>query len=66
MPRQTKQQKLDELRIERAYGKHCSGIGISVLDIGKVFAFGQLAIDRGDDDDALGSALLRYVRLIAK
>lgn len=61
-----KQQTEDERRIDKAYRRHCAGLAISVLDIGKVFAFGQIAIDRGDDDAALGSALLAYVRTLAK
>lgn len=62
----TKQQKIDDLRINEAYRRHCSGVVIDMLDIGKVFAAGQRAIDTGADDAALAAALVAYVNTIRR
>jgi len=37
-----------------------------VLDIGKVFAFGRLKLDAGEDFDALKSSVHNYVETIRK
>lgn len=64
MARMTKAEKLAEQRIENAYRTHCSGVQISVMDIGKVFAAGRKAIADGADDAALGVALKEFVETI--
>ena len=58
--------KQDELRIERAYGEACSGIQIDVLDITKVFEFGQQMLDRGCDDAQLRIGLRAFVETIKR
>jgi len=71
--RLTKEQKAEKRRkdaqdkiVERAYYATCSGIQINVLDIGKVFAFGRLKLDAGEDFDALKSSVHNYVETIRK
>lgn len=64
--KQTKQQKIDERRIEESYRIHCSGIPISIMDIGKVFAAGQRAIDHDATDAQLGSALRTFAESISE
>jgi alpha-D-ribose 1-methylphosphonate 5-phosphate C-P lyase len=65
MTKQTKAQKLADKRINSAYCRHCSGIQINVLDIGKVFKEGQRLIDDGADDAALGAGLRAFTLTIA-
>jgi hypothetical protein len=62
--RQSKADKLIDTRIEKAYYATCGGIPIDVMDIGKVFAFGKVAVARGDNDADLGAALRAYVETI--
>ncbi len=64
--RQTKQQKIDEYRINRAYAKNCSGLQIDIMNIGAVFKAGERAIAAGADDVALGVALLDFVNTIRR
>lgn len=64
MARQTKQQKIDENRINRAFNQACSGVQIPMLDIPKVFRAGQAAIDAGADDAALTEAVVAFVETI--
>lgn len=49
----TKAQKLADKRIERAYGKSCSGVQIPMLEISNVFKVGAAAIAEGADDAQL-------------
>lgn len=64
--KQTKQDKLNDKRIEQAYYARCSGIQINVMDISKVFAHGRMLIADGATDAALGDGILTFVRSIAK
>jgi hypothetical protein len=67
MPRRmTKAEKIAEKRVERAYYASCSGIQIDIMDIGKVFAFGQLKVAEGEDDAALAASIRAYVETIRK
>jgi hypothetical protein len=64
MARQTKEQKAIEKRIERAYYATCSGISINVMDIGKVFKYGETRVALGEDDATLGASIRAYVETI--
>lgn len=64
-PAQKKQNRANETRIERAYRTTCAGIQIDLMDIGKVFAFGHKAIERGEDQPTLEASILAYVKTIA-
>lgn len=56
--------KLTDQRIERAYGRTCSGVQVSVLDIGKVFVAGRAALASGADEAALEAAIVAVVATI--
>lgn len=64
--KQTKYDKAADKRVERAYYATCSGIQIDIMDIGKVFAFGRMKVDAGEDDEALKSSIRNYVETIRK
>ena len=64
--RQTKADKLIDKRVEASFYKHCSGVQIDIMDIGKVFAVGKDAILSGADDETLGRYLTDYVNTIRK
>jgi hypothetical protein len=53
-----------EKRIERAYYERCSGVQISIMDIGRVFKAGHDAVAAGADDQALGDAIAAFVETI--
>lgn len=58
----------ERTRIERAYYASCSGIQISILDIGKVFEKGSalIAANPTIDDDALSQGIYDFVQTIRK
>jgi hypothetical protein len=63
MKRWTKKQveKAIDLRIEKAFGASCSGVPINIMDIGKVFNFGRIKINEGEDDASLAASIRAYV-----
>lgn len=64
--KQTRQDKLNEKRIEQAFYARCSGIQVNVMDISKVFKHGRMLIADGADDAVLGDGLLAFAMSIAK
>jgi len=62
--RKNKADKLIDSRIDKAYRSTCSGIEINILDISKVFAFGRVKIEQGEDDAALAASVRAYVETI--
>ena len=62
----TKQQKIDEQRIERVYQESCAGMTIDIMDIGRVFAVGHKAIRSGASDTVLALELISFVYSIRK
>ena len=52
--------------VEQAYYATCSGIQIGIMDIGKVFAFGRLKLETGEDFEALKASVRAYVETIRK
>jgi hypothetical protein len=61
-----KEQKAMKTRVERAYYAGCSGIAINIMDIGKVFAFGEEYIRRmSPTDEELKDAIFLFVRGLA-
>ena len=63
-----KPSKKQEQRVERLYGKHCYGLRINIMDIGKVFKEAEhiIASDPAITDDNLGSSIRAYVETIAR
>ena len=61
-----KQKKAIDRRVEKAFYDTCSGVQISVLDIGKVFDAGRVAVADGADDDALRAAVVEFVNTVRK
>jgi hypothetical protein len=64
--KETKEEKLIDKRIERAYRRSCHGMVIAILDIPKVFAVGRTCIAEGSDDMRLEQQLRAYVESIMK
>lgn len=56
--------KMDR-RIEAAYYRSCTGLQISIMDIGKVFEYGRHQIADGVDDAQLAAGLRAYVETLA-
>ena len=64
MARQSKQDKLNDKRIEQAYYATCTGITIPMMSIPKVFAEGRKALAEGCDDATLRERIRAYVETI--
>jgi hypothetical protein len=60
------QQKRDDARITKAYNAGCSGIEISIMDMGKISAVGRTAIAEGADDAGLQAKIRAFVETIRK
>jgi hypothetical protein len=50
--------------VEQAYYATCRGIQINIMDIPKVFAYGRLKLEAGEDFEALKSSVRAYVETI--
>lgn len=61
-----KEQKARGDRVSRVYGQTCSGIQISIWDMGKVMNVGLESIEAGDDDATLGQKIQAFVETIRK
>lgn len=61
--RQSKQAKLIDAEISRAFYKNFSGVQINVMDIGKIFDAGRLAAASGAEIEAAVIAATEAVRL---
>ena len=59
------EKKLDN-RVAKAYYRTCSGVQISVFDIGKVFKAGRDALLAGADEAGLEAAVVDIVASIRK
>jgi hypothetical protein len=57
------QKKIDD-RIERAFNASCKGVQINIMDIGKVFEVGRLAVAEGADDAMLAAKIRGFVDTI--
>jgi hypothetical protein len=60
------QQKKVDARIAKAYHAGCSGIEISIMDMGKISAVGRAAITEGADDAVLQARIRAFVETIRK
>jgi len=66
MARQAKGQKAIDARINHVYLQRCSGIQVSVLDIGGIFKVGYASVAAGDNDATLGDKIAAHVATIRK
>lgn len=66
MARQTKEEKLTDARINAAYTETCCGIQIDIMDIGKIFNVGKVAVQSGETDEQLKVTIRNYVETIRK
>jgi hypothetical protein len=66
--RERKVKERVDQRIERLYYKHCSGIQINIMDMGRVFEAGHAAIaaDHAINDEVLGEIILDFVQTIRR
>ncbi len=58
--------KANEARVSKLYGLSCSGIQISIWDIGKVMAVGMAALNAGGSDEAISGEIRAFVETIRK
>ena len=62
-----KQQKAaNDARITRLYGAGCSGVQVSIHDLGRIWSVGEEGIAAGDDDEALQARIVALVETIRK
>lgn len=66
MRKQSVAERKADKRINAAYCANCSGVQVSVLDIGKVFKVGHQAIANGADDTELAARIVAFVETIRK
>jgi hypothetical protein len=64
MKRKSKAEKVAEARVDRAYRATCCGIQVNIMDIPKIFAFGRIKVDAGEDDAQLAASVRAYVETI--
>lgn len=56
--------KAIDKRIDTIYNTNCSGIQISIMDIGKVFEVGRMAAATGANDEQLTKVITEFVNTI--
>jgi hypothetical protein len=61
-----RKREAEDKLVEQAYYATCSGIQIDIMDIGKVYAFGRLKLEAGEDFEALKASVRAYVETIRK
>lgn len=62
----TMSQKTKDRLINALYHRHCSGIQIDIMDIGKVFKEGERLLASGLTDEDAGNGLRAFTLSIAK
>lgn len=65
MARKSKQEKINEKRIETAFYAVSFGIQIPIMDLPKIMNLGRKIISEGGDDDKLKEELKKFVEEIA-
>ena len=60
--------KRQEKRIEQLYCKHCSGVEIDIMDIGRIFDTGRNALAQNPalTDDELSKVIVDFVQTVRK
>jgi hypothetical protein len=60
------QEKRNHDRVSALYAKACSGVQISIWDMGKVMKVGLEGVAQGLDDEALKAKIAEFVATIRK
>lgn len=55
----------EDRKIEQLYGKHCSGMQISVMKIPDLFRMARAKLQAGESDDSIAAAMVEFVKASA-
>lgn len=61
----SEEKKIDK-KVESIFYKRCSGIQVSIMDIGKIFRVGKAAALAGLSDEQIGNEIFTFVQTIRK
>jgi hypothetical protein len=58
--------KAVERKVSELYAQSCSGIQVSIFDLGKIMKVGEASVLAGDSDELVKSKLRAFVETIRK